>query len=344
MEAFRFLCRCLSRSSSAADDEGQFERISLRNADWQQTLLLSNRHMVTPALYVELKNKNLIASTPSDAVDFLSHVYEANRARNTHLKKQTLGVIRCLNESGIVPLILKGGTHLFGASKPAFGRRMMSDIDLLVRENCVDSALAVLSEEGYEEVEGNGSWTIHERALFREDQIAPIEIHRSVGMQRTLLSVEEAFAEATKIDEPNIDAVELSPTHKIFFNVFHAQIQDRGHLRGVLPLKDLYDFSQIVHEKQDLIDWNFVCSAFRKGGSTDALEAYAGATNLLLRTPVPVRLIGGMRSKWNLKRNLYQIRFPKLATMVQLFAGVTAPVRRSYVEYLHNCEIGRAHV
>ena len=80
--ALQFITRCLS-------DDARPESIAvLRTAihsgqlPWEAVVSLANNHLLTPAMWVVLKNKNLTDELPDELRDYLRELHQLSKERN----------------------------------------------------------------------------------------------------------------------------------------------------------------------------------------------------------------------------------------------------------------------
>ena len=302
---------------------------------------IANNHFVTPALWRSLEGKGLAGSAPSEVQHFLRHIYAANEDRNKRLRAQAVALIRILNEGGIVPLLLKGGHHLFEAADEDLGSRMMIDLDVAVRQADLESTFRTLDQAKYQAMAQEDDWRSHDRAYFRPGDVAGIEIHRSIGMQRRILSCAAAFEGASLIEIDGIRVRALSPTDRVLHNVFHHQLQNRKQTFGLVHLRDLLDTALLAERHGDAIDWARVSRSLRARREGRALRSYVYMAHRLLGTKQPGDIPATNGARLHLLRCEAQIRHASFMRAMQFLAGLTHPFARCYIEYSEKCE-GRA--
>ena len=149
-ESFRFLCRCLSlgRQESAAINQLR-QQIADDAVDWEQVVHMASVHLVTPSLYWELAQKDLLPDLPTDLRDYLETLFELNGDRNNALRRQALELVRLLNSLGVEPVLLKGIAGLLTDLYDAPGIRVIGDLDILVPEKSLPTTIATLQVAGY---------------------------------------------------------------------------------------------------------------------------------------------------------------------------------------------------
>jgi len=187
----RFLCACLSPMDNAAELEQMLPRgeEAWVNILAVNILALSNSFLLTPALFVSLRDKGVLGTLDAKLAGFLGELYQCNERRNQHLLKQMHTVARLLNAQGIEPVLLKGigalAENLFGDQ----GSRSMFDIDLLVAEDQLQIASQTLMGAGYFSTNDHYDLDPHHLPrMFHDDEPAGLELHRTI-LSRTLFSL-----------------------------------------------------------------------------------------------------------------------------------------------------------
>jgi len=132
----------------------------LESDDWKRLLKAALKYRLFPAFYerlMSMKPDNL----PQDFLSELRGIFAFNLKRNVLLERESFETIRCLQDSGIKAMPLKGpimARYLHG--DPAL-RRTSSDIDLLVKPENAEKAIGVLRSAGWafaERTEGGLSY------------------------------------------------------------------------------------------------------------------------------------------------------------------------------------------
>lgn len=336
-ENFLVLCRCLSADASPPAFAGLRAEISSGRIDWEGVVALANRHFVTPALWVSFREKGLSDCIPGDLADFLRNVHRLNVARNEKIREQAREIVVGLNTADIEPIILKGGVHLFENTFGDLGALMMLDLDFLVPGEKIDSSVAALSALGYE-VQGEGEeWTYHYLPLSRPGGAATVDLHRDVGEQRDVLKADFAFREAVRLKANGLRLSALAPTHRVVHNIFHAQIQNRRHEIGIIPLKDLHYLVAICTRHSDAIVWADVRQTFEGHGLRKALDSCLYLANRLLGLPQPPEVPQTFRARLHYRRCLAQIRWKGLTSLAGRWATATHPFKRYNIDYIYRC-------
>jgi hypothetical protein len=257
------------------------------SSSWEGVVSVAAGHLLLPALWKALGRKGLGDQLPPDVKDFLNEVYVLNATRNKALRAQAAEIVTALSQSSISSVLLKGGAFLFDSEEEDLGDRMMVDLDLLVPERRLAESVAALKDLGYETFGDEKSRPHHYPPLFREGEVATVELHWSTGERTELLPAESVFRDART---PELGASKVwipSASHRIIHAIYHAAIQDDDFRRGIFSLKALHDVITIAKAHPSLIDWELIDSSMRRCGFGRVLEAQVYLADRLLNWPPP---------------------------------------------------------
>lgn len=333
---FLFLCRCLSVDDPPAAIAALREEIRAGEVDWRQIAQLAADHFLTPALWVSLSRKGLRADLPEDARDFLQYVHALNVERNKSIKAQVLQIASRLNQVGVEPILLKGAVHLFDSAYGDFGARMMRDVDILVSDDEIEQVLEVLAQLGY--CPTGKAWHPHMYSvLCRPGDTWNLDLHRYLGYQRDIVAPADVQREAVALEADGLTLRAPSPTHRVFHNMHHAQLQNQNHLLGLLPLMQLYDFAALCRHHTAAVDWTWLRAIARNHGLDSPLRAYVHSAVELFGLPRPSEISVSVRVRLHHRRCLAQLRHPMVLFLVQQLGGVTGAFRPLHVRDRYGC-------
>jgi hypothetical protein len=322
--SYLFLCQALTNPADA------WRRALDDPPDWDTVLELAEEEMVLPALGVSARAARVPAAGP--AASRLERAARFGALRNARIRDQAGEAIAAINQVGVVPLLLKGGLRLYQPGDLA--GRFLRDVDLVVRPESFDAALAALRTLGYrpdDEVEG---WTYHFRPLHHRDRLVPIELHVQIGEQRTFLPPEEAWESAEPVPHDGLEMLALSPTHRVAHNVFHSEIMDRGHSLALVWLRQLLDLADLMRSYPASIDWPWVATRMGSVGGRAALEARLWLAERLLGATAP-----GIRDpvlgERHLRRCMRRVRRPALRRLALTWAGSTQSFKRHHIDLVY---------
>ena len=174
------------------------ERIEdrLDTVDWSLLAgLLSNQRLL-PTLgprVLELAS----GAAPSQFEDAATAAIDATRRQDALLELISARAMAALADAGIRSTTLKGpalGETLYGEA----GRRLSSDIDLLVEPEHLNRAVEVIRELGYAKptdyVDARGLPLLHFALVHERDELPPIELHWRIHWYETRFARERLLA------------------------------------------------------------------------------------------------------------------------------------------------------
>ena len=119
------------------------------STDWEAFWDAAAHHGTAPLLYHFLSQHHALAHIPVSRRKSVREQYYSSLARNTFFLSELARVIPAFHHRGIEPLFLKGIAFLVSGLYEHPGVRPLTDIDLLVRESDIPSALEILASLGY---------------------------------------------------------------------------------------------------------------------------------------------------------------------------------------------------
>ena len=143
-DTFLWLCKiigaCDSNAANRAYKENQLPRL----------YEMAGQEDVLPALAARLDSLlGNRAKKDSPILDLLSISLRRNIARNMQICAQALKLTEQLNQSGVIPLFLKGTISLLSTDTANLGFRKQVDIDVLVEPAELETAAQALIADGY---------------------------------------------------------------------------------------------------------------------------------------------------------------------------------------------------
>lgn len=274
--AWRLVAEGLLRSDERARDD-LAQLISLGGIAWPEVVYLADSQYVTPGLWKALDEKGLAPLLPEDAAQYLRAVYEMNLNRNAALKKQLAEIVDALAVSGVETGLIKGAAHLHADMHGDLGARMMTDLDLMVRESDVPVAQGVLATLGYGAIPDerpDPAMHHHLPPVFRQGEFAGVELHTEpTNLEaRRLLDAEEYWRDSLTASQNGPRTP--SPTHGALLAIVHSEVADRN-LRKLIPsLRCLQDVSAKIGLHGSAIDWDDIAERFRKEGQGSVFEDF----------------------------------------------------------------------
>ena len=274
---------------------------------WDAVQAAAERHQLQPALWPAVRRLGAVDAVPAGARRDLEEHLRRNQVRNLLLRRQLVEAAGALNLAGIEPMALKGALALARPVFPDPGARYMDDLDLLIRADDLPRATEVLTSLGYEARPwrfNDFSGPAHDLPFFGLGRPGPVELHVELG-RTTVAGVLPSAALWQRTEPLELDGCRLWapwPAHQVLHNVLHAQVHDRAHAVGALPLRDLYSLAWTLHRFGDHLDWDEVVGRMGAGDLAPVLRDHMHMARRLLSVPVPRIVTPGTRSRLHLLR------------------------------------------
>lgn len=218
--------------------------------DWQRFIMLANRHRVGPLALRSLISSGL--ELPEGLAGQLEKARATAVFAEMTIATEFIRLQQILCSDGIDPILLKGP----GLSLRAFGElglRTYRDLDLLIDEEAVATASALLISAGYELLEPrseNGPdalWCkVHKDALFRNRETGlAVELHWRLFDNRSLMAERELPAPVELGLPPLETALVLPLEAELPYLCIH------GALHGWSRLRWLADVNALIHSASE---------------------------------------------------------------------------------------------
>ena len=201
----------------------------------------------------------------------------------------------------------------------------------------LDTSVSALRAIGYQEDRQGAPWTYHYRPMLKSGEFAPVELHAYVGEQRDLLTPEEVLRDAVPIEANGIRLKSLSPIHRVFHNVIHSQLQDRGHGLGIIWLKQLCDLVRFCHTHGAEVDWQALqhYAASRRLEGVLSSRLYLG--HRLLGLNLPSGMTPTFATNLHYRRCVFQASRRSIDRAVRLWAIATEQLKSSHLDLMYRC-------
>ena len=241
-ETLFFIAKCLTISLEEKNRDKIEIILKTTDVDWDAVVKVSTSHYVFPAIYCNFKRANFLKYLPIDLVEYMKHITNLNRDRNTQILQQVQELNSLLLASNITPIFLKGAGNLLVGIYEDIGERMIGDIDFIFSKEDYPKAITVLRDNRYSDVgkyEYHYPASIHYKSLKKENNIAAVEIHKELLVGKYTREFNYSFVEK---DSQVIKGVTvLSYANKLNLSILANQINDNGHYYKMIALRNAYD-------------------------------------------------------------------------------------------------------
>jgi len=240
-ETLYFVAKCLTISLEGKNRQEIEKQLKSKSIDWDAVVKVSTAHYVFPAMYCSFKRADFLKYLPVDLVDYMKHITDLNRDRNTQIIEQAQELNTLLLENNIRPIFLKGTGNLLAGIYDDISERMVGDIDFIFSKEDYPKAVIVLNKNGYSFVE-KIPYDLpfrHYPRLKKEDRIAGVEIHHEILLRKYSKEFNYSFIE--KDSQVINEVAVLSYANKLNLSIIANQINDNGFYYKTMALRNAYD-------------------------------------------------------------------------------------------------------
>ena len=242
-ETLYFIAKCLTISLEEKNRDEIEIILKTTEIDWDAVVKVSTAHYVFPALYCNFKRADFLKYLPADLVDYMKHITNLNRDRNTQIFQQAKELNSLLLANNIRPIFLKGTGNLLAGIYDDIAERMVGDIDFIFSKEDYLKAITILIEFGYSELKKREYYDPDEKhfgRLQKDTNIAAIEIHsRLLDIKKYDYEFNYNFIE--KDSQIINGAAVLSFSNKLNLSIIANQINDNGFYFKTMALRNAYD-------------------------------------------------------------------------------------------------------
>jgi len=284
-ETLFFIAKCLTISLEEKNRQEIEKQLKSTSIDWDAVVKVSTANYVFPAMYCNLKRVDLLQYLPHELVSYMEHITDINRERNKLITLQANELNNVLLANNIRPIFLKGTGNLLAGIYDDIAERMVGDIDFIFSKEEYSKAIRILREFGYSEVKKKEYYppdeSRHHRRLHKENNIAAIEIHKELLIEKYENEFNYSFVEkySQLINGINV----LSYANKLNLSIIANQINDNGFYYKTMALRNAYDvflLSKKTNAKEEVNSLNklshplncFLAACYEVFDRVDSLE------------------------------------------------------------------------
>jgi hypothetical protein len=295
--------------------------------DWEDLIQIAATERVLPSL----RSLGGPSQFPGEVANFLSAVEDLNFERNEAILEELATVASLLNEAGIEPVLLKGVAYLLTGVYANPATRYLWDVDLLIPEPQLPSAVEVLGRNGFASDQNYrlGFFRHHHPPLKRPGSVH-FELHHRLGMGicQSLLPASEVLAQSALHDFQGARVRIPSPEHLMAHLIMHSQVQHSYNERIWPPIRAMYDLTLLRRRFDMAIDWTSMQLRFRRARQSAVLALHLLQVRevLGLQTPFPIRLTGLTYLRWFRRKLLREL--PALRFIDPIYMYSTVMIRR----------------
>ena len=240
---------------SGIENEILANKLSHVDFNWELLVKVGSSHLILPAIFCKLQDKDLLKLVPDDLSTYLEGITKINRNRNLTIVEEVKEISILFNDNKIDHVFLKGSAMLVSEYYKDIGERMVGDIDILVNPDQILSAQELLLNSGYEPVAGGtfaNAFFEHKHLpkLASKSKLSAVEIHRKVLHKSVgeILNPSEILKSKQIVNGINI----CDPKHLLIHVILNYQINDYGYYFNNLGLRNAYDCFVLLDHSNEL--------------------------------------------------------------------------------------------
>lgn len=285
-DAAMILLTCLSYTDDA-DKAGKLAQVTAE--EWRKVVDLAHQHKVAPLLYHHIRH--LKVALPDELFKELEQAHAQNTFRNMGLYQELNKLLGWLGAENIPVIVLKGA-YLANAVYEDVGLRIMSDIDILVKQEDVLRVERELMAWGYlpnpgEDVNNQDSY--HFRYTLTKINCI-IEIHWKLLQSYFPFQVdtEELWNRAQPVTLAQIPTLTLSPDDTLLHLCLHiVKHAYKFRIKHDTRISTLSDVGEVVRRYGSDLNWQEIGARAHQWGTVCAVYLILRLAQELLGVPVP---------------------------------------------------------
>jgi len=265
---------------------------NLKNWDYFVNILIERG--LSPLFYNKIEILDNTNQIPKHIIAKLRKAYYKTLTRSLLLHDYFKNVTTAFNNNNLAFIALKG-IYLSEWLYKDVGLRQFSDIDILVKPQDAQKALAILNELGYRSYDGIESEEIggqkdlmHYKPRLLNDVSVEIHIKIHHSKENYLMPIDEIWQNAvkTKIDGINSHVLE-------FYDMFiHLCLHLDKHVKiGHVQFTSFADITNILSVYENEFDWNKLLEKTIKYNCEAIVFKFVILVNKYFNAPVPKNIV-----------------------------------------------------
>lgn len=237
--------------------------------EYRKILKEIERSAIGAQVYSLLKSSGRLSNVPDFFREQLSRIYQGCFIQNLLIRQETELLIREFDRKGIAVIPLKGtvmAERFFGH----FAARGTSDVDLLIKPEQMNAAIACVVNAGYSTPLKENPSHYHLEWIKIEPGLPEpltVELHWSLAPMRTSRMRMEAAWETAEPLAGYANVKLMGATYTFYSLCVHGASHQMDSLKYVL------DLCQLLHHHSEQIDMNWVWKQARSDGTKKRIMA-----------------------------------------------------------------------
>lgn len=268
--------------------------VSFTVEEWDLLLRLARATRLLGRIAVCMEEQGLLTEVPNRVVDHFSAAKVFVCHRQLTARWEINRILAALAGTDMPLVLLKGGAYILAELPPSRGR-LLSDVDLLVPRERLDSFEQTLLGHGWESVKLEEydqryyrTWMHELPPLSHPERGLEVDIHHTISPLTSRLSPDSARLIADSIPLADSRLRILQPVDMVLHSAVHL-FHDGEFINGLRDLVDLTDLFQ--HFGKQAGFWEKLVARARLQGLQRPLFYTMRYTNRLLAADIPASVL-----------------------------------------------------
>lgn len=285
---------CCARTHIDSEIAERIRTLLQQDIDWAYLIQAAAQHGVIPLLYQSL-NTTCPEAVPKANLAQLRNYFHTNAQRNLFLTKELLKLLN-LFESHSIPAIPFKGPVLAVSAYGNLSLRLISDLDILVRERDYHRAKELLFNQGHRMLNDSEHEALCFQAqMWHEEKKVSVDLHYRIPPKHLQLNSEIFLENLQPLSFAGTRIQTFSPeTHLLIFCV-------EGEKESWHRLSRLCDVAALISSHPQM-NWESLTEQARRLKVERILDFGLVLANTLLKAPVPASVLPSVKQvsiiKW----------------------------------------------
>jgi hypothetical protein len=285
--------------ASLHQDRSRLEKSGIENLSpdqWSELVTLAGQQRVRPLMHQRLLETGRWKAAPESAWKRLGDECRLIAMRKMRMHAELAHILTTLAAADIPTIVLKGA-YLGPTVYKNIALREMSDLDIMVPRNQLESAVALVMAQGYEgihkfSVESDARAGHHVTRLIK-GHVAAVEVHWALTppCDQTASDPQPLWWRARPVILPGATAFSLSSADLLLHLCVHTSFQHQFEF-GLRPSCDI---ACVIAHEGDALDWSEVVSTSERHGWSRGVALALRLARDLVGADVPDSALRQMR-------------------------------------------------
>ena len=255
----------LEPNSTLQSSSSLMQLLWRREFQWAELISFAAGQDILAPVVWSLTSRSLLPAIPKNLpsekkqrfiTTRLHEAWHEHAVRQDDLRAQLYDCLAALNGAGITPVLLKGARYLSAAEPHWAAARPMRDIDLLIRPEHSNPAIAALRGIGYVADAPSGLQSHHLPELRLPGRHGAVELHTEAlaPAGAKFLPTELVWQKSKPVEMGDALAWALPPAWQGLHAMLHHQVSDDGYAQRIIAFKPLWEFCRLKSDSRPE-DW-----------------------------------------------------------------------------------------